>query len=80
MAALGYSGIAMREDKVDIYFDDLLIVRHGLSEGRDGEANSLLNKSRVKITIDLRFGQGKAKVLSCDLSEDYVRINADYRT
>ncbi len=81
MAALGYSGIAIKEDKTDIYLNKLKVVNQGIGTGKDSEANKRLKKSReVKIEIDLHLGKGGAKILTCDLTEDYIKINAEYRT
>ncbi len=80
MAALGYSGIDIREDKIDIYLNRLKIVEGGIGRGNDNEANNRLKEKEITIKIDLNIGKGSAKVLTCDLTEDYVKINAEYRT
>jgi len=80
MAAIGYSGIDMKEEKVDIYFGRVKAVDNGLTTGRDTEAAKVLKAKNVKIVIDLHLGKYAAKVLTCDMTEEYIRINADYRT
>lgn len=80
MAALGYSGIAMKEEKTDVYLNGLLVAKNGLATGVDKKANEALKNKEVKITIDLHLGKGSAKVLTCDLTEEYIKINAEYRT
>ncbi len=80
MAALGYSGIDIKEDKTDIYFGRVRLVRGGIATGRDAEAADVLKEKEVKITVDLHLGKALAKVLTCDLTEEYVRVNAEYRT
>ena len=80
MAALGYSGAAVREEKVDIYFGKVKVASQGLSSGRDAEASEVLKKKQIKVAIDLNLGRISAKVLTCDMTEDYIRVNADYRT
>ena len=80
MAALGYSGIALKEEKTDIYLNGLLVARNGITTGVDKEANDRLKDKRIKIVADLHLGKGNAKVLTCDLTEGYVKINAEYRT
>ena len=80
MAALGYSGIALKEEKIDIYLNDLMVAKNGMAAGVDKEANEKLKNLRIKIVIDLHLGKRSAKVLTCDLTEDYIRINAEYRT
>ena len=80
MAALGYSGIVLKEEKTDIYLNGLLVARNGMTTGVDKEANDRLKDKRIKIVADLHLGKGNAKVLTCDLTEGYVKINAEYRT
>ncbi len=80
MAALGYSGIAIKEEKTDIFLNGLKMVSKGMGTGKDKEANEKLKNKEIKIMVDLRLGKGDAKVLTCDLTEDYVKINAEYRT
>ncbi len=80
MAALGYSGITIKEGMTDIFLNDLKIVSKGMGTGKDKEANEKLKNKEVKIVVDLHLRRGAAKVLTCDLTEDYVKINAEYRT
>ncbi len=80
MCALGYSGIPFREDKTDIFFNGTQVVKGGISNNKDREAAEVLKSKEIKVTIDLHSGKASARVLTCDLTEDYVRINAEYRT
>jgi glutamate N-acetyltransferase/amino-acid N-acetyltransferase len=80
MAALGYSGVAIKEEKIDIYFGKLRIANKGLTTGKDKEAGEVLRGKDIKIKIDLHLGRSSAKVLTCDLTEEYIRVNAAYRT
>jgi len=80
MAALGYSGIPLREEKVDIYFGSIKIVNKGLGTGKDEQAAEVLKEKEIKITINLNLGKSSAKVLTCDLTEEYIRVNRAYRT
>jgi glutamate N-acetyltransferase / amino-acid N-acetyltransferase len=80
MAALGYSGIAFKEDKTDISFNKVKVVKNGLANNKDREATETLKGKSVKIIIDLHSGTASSKVLTCDLTEEYIRINAEYRT
>jgi glutamate N-acetyltransferase/amino-acid N-acetyltransferase len=65
---------------VDILLNGLKIVSRGIGTGRDNEANQSLRTDEVLVTIDLREGSGRATVLTCDLTEEYIKINAEYRT
>jgi glutamate N-acetyltransferase/amino-acid N-acetyltransferase len=80
MAALGYSGIAFREEKTDIFFNAVKVVKNGLANNKDREATKTLQGKSIKITVDLHAGSSSSKVLTCDLTEEYIRINAEYRT
>ncbi len=80
MAALGYSGADIREEKVDISFGKVKVVHKGLTTGKDREAATVLKGKQVGIVIDLRMGKASAHVLTCDMTEEYIRVNADYRT
>ncbi len=82
MAALGHSGVEMDEARTDIYFGKARLVEKGLGQGKAAErdATLALKQREVQITIDLHKGKGNAKVWTCDLSYEYVKINAAYRS
>lgn len=80
MAALGYSGIEIKEEKTDIYFGKVKVVDKGTTTGKDKEATAVLKEGDIKITVALHLGRATAKVLTCDLTEEYIRVNAEYRT
>jgi glutamate N-acetyltransferase/amino-acid N-acetyltransferase len=80
MAALGYSGVKMKEEKVDIYFGKIQIVNKGTGTGKDEKAAEILKGKKLKITINLNLGRSSAKILTCDLTEEYIRENIAYRT
>jgi glutamate N-acetyltransferase/amino-acid N-acetyltransferase len=80
MSALGYSGIAIKEEKTDIYFGKVKVASKGLTTGKDKEAIRVLKGKDIRIVIDLHLGGSSAKVLTCDLTEEYIRVNATYRT
>ncbi|HBG04765.1 MAG TPA: ornithine acetyltransferase [Geobacter sp.] len=82
IAAVGYSGAEMEQDRVEIRFDDVVMASSGVFAGGDAEAagTEVLKQKEFTVTIDLHVGAGEATVYTSDLSYDYVRINADYRT
>jgi glutamate N-acetyltransferase / amino-acid N-acetyltransferase len=80
MAAIGYSGIVFQEERCDISICNVKVCRKGITTGREIEAAVMLKAREVGIVVDLHIGNASAKVLSCDLTEEYVRINAEYRT
>jgi glutamate N-acetyltransferase / amino-acid N-acetyltransferase len=82
LAAIGYSGIDVDQDRVQLAFDDVVVVSNGVFAGGDAEslATEVLKKKEFTVTVDLRLGTGFAVVYTSDLSYEYVKINADYRT
>jgi glutamate N-acetyltransferase/amino-acid N-acetyltransferase len=80
MAALGYAGISIREERVDVSINGVAVAKSGMATGRDREANEALKAKEVRLVADLHLGKGRSRVLTCDLTEDYVKINAEYRT
>ncbi len=82
MAALGYAGVEMDEARTDIYIGKTKLVEKGLGLGKaaDREASLALRQREVQLIIDLHKGKGSATVWTCDLSYEYVKINAAYRS
>ena len=80
IAVLGYSGIIIKEDKTDIIMNGIKVASKGKSTGKEKEANDRLRGKEITIVADLHLGKGTATVLTCDLTEDYVKINGEYRT
>jgi glutamate N-acetyltransferase/amino-acid N-acetyltransferase len=83
LAAVGRAGIAdLLIDRVVMYLDDVCIVRDGGRAAGYQEADGQRVMQRAEITIRIELGRGAAQtqVWTCDLSHDYVRINAEYRT
>lgn len=81
ICAAGYSGAHFNPERFDVYLGDLPVAQDGGSITFDEErASAILAQDPVVITVDLRDGDGEAVAWGCDLSYDYVRINAAYRT
>ena len=82
MAALGRGEVEMREDRVDIWIDDVQIVAGGLGRGSEAEklAAEIMTRNEFSLTVDLHEGGYQDRMLTCDLTHEYVTINADYRT
>ena len=82
LGAVGRAGVQIQPDAVDVYFDDVLMVKNGMGCGKkaEGQATQILKQPEYTITIDLNSGKGASSVLTCDFSIDYVKINADYRS
>lgn len=83
LAAIGRAGIDdLDVAKVRLFLDDLLLAERGgrVSDYREDEAAARMAAEEVTIKVQLGRGSAAATVWTCDLSYDYVRINADYRT
>ena len=85
LCALGYAGTDFDPDKVDLYYESaagkLKIVENGMGTGYDEEeATKVLSEEAVTVHVDMHEGSAEATAWGCDLSYDYVKINADYRS
>jgi glutamate N-acetyltransferase/amino-acid N-acetyltransferase len=81
LAAVGYSGIDFNPADVEISFGDVPILqRNYVTIFSEEEARRVLNQKEITITVELNHGPGSAAFWTCDLSQQYVAINARYRT
>jgi len=82
MAALGRAGIDMIEEETSIWVDRVNIVDRGVGAGaeREREAGERMKNPEFSVTIDLRRGKYEDRIVTCDLTQEYVKINANYRT
>ncbi len=83
LAAVGRAGIENLDvDKIDIYLDDVCIVNAGQRDAAYTEAQgqAVMHQQDISINVQLKRGDADAVIWTTDLSHDYVRINAEYRT
>jgi glutamate N-acetyltransferase / amino-acid N-acetyltransferase len=82
LSALGHSGARINPDRIDVFFDKVPVVKGGIGTGPQLEprAGQILKRKSFKVTIDLHQGKSQFSVLTTDLSIDYVKINASYRS
>ena len=85
LCAIGYSGADVDVDKIDLSFESkygkLDVCKNGAGiPFSEEEAKKVLSEDQVDILVTLNSGNGKATAWGCDLTYDYVKINADYRT
>jgi glutamate N-acetyltransferase/amino-acid N-acetyltransferase len=82
VGAVGRANAEIDPEKIDVYFDDVQMVKAGMGCGKaaEAEATTVLCKPEFIVTIDLNMGRGSDLMYTCDFSVDYVRINADYRS
>lgn len=82
MGAIGRSGVPMNQDRVSVSFDNVLMVRRGMGTGlaMERKIDQVFKRKEFTITIGLGRGRSEAHMWTTDLSYDYVRINASYRS
>jgi glutamate N-acetyltransferase/amino-acid N-acetyltransferase len=81
LCAVGYSGIEFNPDIVEINFGSVPILRKGYRiDFSEEEAKKVLVQKEITVTIALHQGEASATFWTCDLSKEYVDINANYRT
>ena len=80
-AAVGSSGADANPWRMDIYFNKVLVMKNGA--GTNASRKLLLNifkKKEIEIAVDLKSGNESSRVWTCDLTEEYIKINAEYET
>lgn len=85
LCAMGYSGVTFDPEKVDLYFKSaagkIQIIRDGVAvDYSEEEATRILSEKEVTAIADVKTGDAEATAWGCDLTYDYVKINADYRS
>ncbi len=85
LCALGYSGAEFVPDQTDLYFESaagrLKVVENGMATDYSEEiATKILSEPEVTVIADVKGGEASATAWGCDLTYDYVKINADYRS
>lgn len=83
LCAIGYAGITdLDVGKLDMYLDDVLVAKNGgrNPEYREEDGQRVMQQSEITIRVKLSRGDASATIWTCDLSHEYVSINADYRS
>ena len=83
LAAVGYAGIAdLDPDRIDLYLDDVHVAKNGgrNPDYREEDGQRVMKQSEITVRVSLGRGDASDTVWTCDLSHDYVTINADYRS
>ncbi len=85
LCALGYSGVQFEPEKIELYLESsagkILIFKDGTAaDYSEEEAERILSSSEVTALVDMKMGDAEATAWGCDLTYDYVKINADYRS
>jgi len=83
LAAVGYAGIEdLDQTRIDLYLDDVLVARQGgrNPDYREEDGQRVMRQAEITVRVLLGRGDAQDQVWTCDLSHDYVSINADYRS
>jgi len=81
IAAAGYSGACFNSEDVSLYYDSIPVVLNGCDAGTpEEELSELMSNGEFTVLIDLSAGDSEYEMWTCDLSYEYVKINADYHT
>lgn len=83
LAAVGYAGIHdLDADKIDLYLDNVLVAKNGgrYAGYQEADGQRVMKQAEITVRVALNRGRVSATVWTCDLSHDYVSINADYRS
>lgn len=85
LCALGNAGVSFDPDIIDIYFEGesgrIQICKEGVAaDYSEEEATKILSDPEVRVLVDMKMGDAQACAWGCDLTYDYVKINADYRS
>ena len=83
LAAVGYAGIAdLDQTRIEMFLDDVHVVTQGGRNPsyREEDGQRVMKQAEITVRVHLGRGTASATVWTCDLSHDYVSINADYRS
>jgi glutamate N-acetyltransferase/amino-acid N-acetyltransferase len=81
LCAVGYSGIDFNPDRTEISFGDLPVLKKNYEIVLDEEkAKAILSKENVSMLVNLNQGSAEARFWTCDLTKEYIHINASYRS
>ena len=82
LAAIGYAGVDLDVSKLNMYLDDVWVAKNGgrNPDYKEEDGQRVMKQSEITVRVKLARGAAAATVYTCDLSHDYVSINADYRS
>jgi len=81
LCAAGYSGVSFDPNRTDIRIGSLPVCENGMGLRFDeSQAKQILQQHDIRISLDLKSGAASSTVWTCDLTTEYIHINADYRT
>ncbi len=82
---MGYSGVEFDPEAIELFFQSkagkIQIYKNGVAtDYSEEEATKILSEEEVTVLVDMKMGEEEAAAWGCDLTYDYVKINADYRS
>ncbi len=85
LCALGYSGVSFEPENIELFFESksgkIQIYKDGVAtDYSEEEATKILSEEEVTVLVDMKMGEAQATAWGCDLTHEYVTINADYRS
>ena len=83
LAAIGYSGVpGLDVNRLRVFLNDVLVAEHGgrAAAYTESDGQRVMQQSEITVSVNLNRGHQEASIYTCDLSHDYVSINADYRS
>ncbi|HEX7986418.1 MAG TPA: bifunctional glutamate N-acetyltransferase/amino-acid acetyltransferase ArgJ [Duganella sp.] len=82
LCAIGYAGVELDVGKLNLYLDDVWVAKNGgrNPDYKEEDGQRVMQQSEITVRVKLARGAAAATVYTCDLSHDYVSINADYRS
>ena len=80
LAAVGQAGADIDPERIDIFFDDVMLVKNSTATGAAARAQDILKQAEFRVTIDLHSGSAAAEVATTDITTEYVKINSAYPT
>jgi glutamate N-acetyltransferase/amino-acid N-acetyltransferase len=80
LAAVGQTGVEIDPERIDIFFDDVMLVKNSICTGATARAEDILKQAEFRVTINLHSGSATAEVATTDITTEYVKINSAYPT
>jgi len=80
LAAVGQTDADIDPERIDIFFDDVMLVKNSTSTGAIARAQDILKRPEFRVTINLHRGTASAEVATTDITTEYVKINSAYPT
>ena len=80
IAAAGRAGVMFDPDKIDLYFGDHKVLSKSREVMDEKKARKILKKPKFEVTLDINSGKAASFVIASDLTFEYIKINAHYRT